>query len=86
MDNKELYEKTRRLLHQLDHFIVHVIVYFVVNVVLVLTAFVDIQSRWWILFFVTLWAFLLIYHGLYIYGIDIFKRKNKKLNQFWSWV
>ncbi len=84
--NNELYDKTRKLLRQLNHFIIHVVLYFFINMALVLTAFGDIQGRWWIFFIVLMWATGLIYHGFRVYGIDLFNTKDKKSNLFWSWV
>lgn len=83
MDNTELYRKTKQLLRQLNYFIAHVVVYFIINIAIILMTFEDIQSRWGVLFFVVLWALALIYHGLRIYGVSFFTRKNKK--HMWSW-
>ncbi|WP_370688808.1 2TM domain-containing protein [Fulvivirga ulvae] len=83
MDNTELYQKTKQLLRQLNYFIVHVVVYFIVNVSIILMIFQDIRGRWGLLFPVVLWALALIYHGLRIYGINVFSNKNKK--HIWSW-
>ncbi|HNP18170.1 MAG TPA: 2TM domain-containing protein [Fulvivirga sp.] len=85
MDN-EIYEKTKQLLRQLNHFLLHVIVYFFVNMFIVVTAFTDISNRWWLFFIVIVWAFALIYHCLRVYGVDILSRKNKKMNLLWSLV
>lgn len=84
--NNELYDKTRKLLRQLNHFILHVILYFFINMGLVLMAFGDIQGRWWIFFIIMVWAIALIYHGFRVYGVDILNSKNKKVNLLWSWL
>lgn len=85
MDN-DLYEKTRQLLTQLNHFIIHVVIYFFVNLALVLAAFSDLGTRWWIFFFVISWAIGLIYHGFRVYGVDLLSKKNKKANLLFSWL
>jgi len=79
----ELYERTRRLLRQLNHFIIHVVLYFFLNMALILMAFYDIHNRWWIFFIVTIWAIGLVYHGFRVYGIDWFNPKNKKARLLW---
>lgn len=84
--SNDLYEKTKRLLNQLNHFIFHVVLYFCVNIALILAAFVDLQHRWWIFFIIGSWALGLIYHGLLVYGVDPLKSKNKKANLLWSWL
>ena len=84
--NDELHKKTKDLLKQLNYFIIHVLTFMFFNAVLVHAAFRDSQNRGWVLFFVGLWALALIYHGLKVYGIDIFNPKNKKVNHLWGWV
>ncbi|MTI28756.1 2TM domain-containing protein [Fulvivirga kasyanovii] len=74
--------KQNILLRQLNYFIVHVVVYFVFNITFILMIFQDISGRWGLLFPVVLWALALIYHGLRIYGVNIFTSKNKK--HIWS--
>lgn len=44
--------------------------------------FQDIRGRWGLFFPVVLWALVLIYHGLRIYGVNLFPNKNKK--HIWS--
>ncbi|MEM6359369.1 MAG: 2TM domain-containing protein [Bacteroidota bacterium] len=85
MDN-DLYNKTRTLLKQLNYFIAHVLIFMSMNAFLIHTAFRDVSSRWWILTFVIIWALVLIYHGMRVYGVDPLNTKNKKTNLFWGWV
>ncbi len=84
--NNELYQNTKKLLRQLNQFIVHVVLYFFVNMGLVLAAFSDLQGRWWIFFIVIAWALVLILHGLRVYGVDILNTKDKRANLLWSWI
>lgn len=67
MQDKDLYQKTQKLIKQLHYFVIHVVVYFVVNIVLVLVSLRNFNSLWWMLFPILLWAIILIYHGLLIY-------------------
>ena len=84
--NNELHENTRKLLRQLNYFIVHVVLYFFVNMGLVLAAFDNIDGRWWIFFIVIGWALALIFHGLKVYGVNILNPKDKRANLIWSWL
>ena len=86
MMNDELHKKTKDLLKQLNYFIIHVLVFMFFNALIVHAAFRHSQNRGWVLFFVGLWALALIYHGLKVYGIDIFNPKNKKFNHLWGWL
>ena len=67
MFNKELYKSTRKLVNQLNYFLIHIAIYFVVNIVLVLFIFSNFNVLWWIWFPIILWAILLVYHGMVIY-------------------
>ena len=82
----DLYNKTMTLLKQLNYFIAHVLIFMSMNAFLIHTAFRDVSSRWWILTFVIIWALVLIYHGMRVYGVDPLNTKNKKTNLFWGWV
>lgn len=84
--NEDLYNKTRELLSQLNYFIFHVIFYFILNIALVLAAFQDISSNWWVFFIVVFWAFGLILHGLKVYGINLFNQRDKRANILWAWL
>lgn len=85
MDN-EIYNKTKKLLKQLNYFIAHVLVFMVGNGFLVHTAFVEVSTRWWILTFVIIWAIILIYHGMRVYGVDPLNPKNKNVKFFYGWL
>jgi hypothetical protein len=83
MMNSEVYEKTRRLIRALNIFVLHVFVYFLANISLSLYAFENIQDRWGWLFVIVAWAFILVYHGIRVYGIDpISGKRTPKLLSF----
>ncbi|MTI22904.1 2TM domain-containing protein [Fulvivirga sp. RKSG066] len=84
--SNDLYDKTRQLLKELNHFIIHVVLYFFANLGLIITAFGDLQKRWWIFFIVLFWAILIIYHGLKVYGIDLLNRKDKRSRLLFGWL
>ena len=75
--NPEIYDKTKKLIRELNLFIVHIFVYFLSNVTLALYVFRDVSSRWIWLFIIVCWALLVIYHGLRVYGIDPVKSKKE---------
>ena len=78
--NSEIYEKTKRLIRALNLFVAHVFAYFLANVMLSIYTFSDIASRWGFLFIIALWALVLIYHGIRVYGIDpISGKRSPKL-------
>ena len=81
-----MHEKTRKLLNDLNYFLIHVIIYFVVNISLVLFAFGDLSGRWWVFLIILSWALGVLYHSIKVYGVDLLKSKNKKLNAFWSLI
>ena len=82
----DLHEKTKRLLLELNYFLIHVTAYFVINIALVIIAFGDLEKRGWIFYILLIWAPGLIYHCIRVYGIDLLKSKNKKMNLIWSWL
>lgn len=84
--DEDLYNKTKMLLKQLNYFIAHVLVFMSANAFLIHTAFNDVSSRWWILTFVIIWAVVLIYHCIRVYGADPLNPKNKKTNLLWGWL
>ena len=87
MDEKqELYEKTKQLLRDLNYFLAHIVIYFVCNAALTFVIFKNITERWWMFFFVFLWALGVIYHALKVYGIDLLGDRRNKLSKMWSWV
>ncbi|MDH5474924.1 MAG: 2TM domain-containing protein [Cyclobacteriaceae bacterium] len=85
-ESQEVYEKTKKLLKQLNRFLIHVVLYFISNAALTFYIFQNIDERWWLFFFIFAWAIGMIYHALLIYGIDIIKKNDKKLSKVWGWV
>ena len=83
MYNEDLYHKTKKLLNQLNYFLVHILVYLVTNTVLILVAFHDLQERWWLFIVVIGWAFGIIYHALKVYGVEFV---NRKVGKMMSWI
>ena len=82
MYDPESYRTTKRLLRDLNLFMVHVLLYFAANILLILYAFRNIGENWWMMFPVILWSVFLIYHGIYIYT----NRKNDKVRSFLSFL
>ncbi|WP_350099572.1 2TM domain-containing protein [Fulvivirga sp.] len=80
----DLQEKTRQLLNDLNYFLAHIIIYFIVNISLVLFAFGNLSSRWWVFLIVLFCSLALLYHCIKVYGVDLLKSRNKKLNLLWS--
>ncbi len=85
MDN-DLYDKTKQLLKQLNYFIGHVLIFMSANAFLIHVAFEEVSKRWWILTFVIIWAVILIYHGMRVYGIDPLNPRNKKTKLLFGWL
>lgn len=84
MDNEDLHQKTQKLLQRLNQFMIHVIVYFVLNFAIILIAFQNIAERWGLFFIAIVWAILLIYHAMIVYGIDILKPKKRLKSFIWG--
>ena len=84
MYNKELHEKTKLLLQRLNHFMIHVVIYFLVNFGIIVIVFHNLSERWGLFFIAIVWAILLIYHALIVYGVDILKRKNRLKSFIWG--
>ena len=84
--SEDFHEKTKKLLNDLNHFLIHVVIYFIVNISLVLFAFGNLSGRWWVFLIILTWAMGLLYHCIKVYGIDLLKTKNKKLNLLWSFL
>lgn len=85
-DNQELYKKTKKLLRQLNHFLVHVVIYFISNVFIAYIIFQNISEHWWLFFFIFSWAIGIIYHALRVYGVDVLNNNDDKLSKMWSWI
>lgn len=83
MYNEELYKKTKKLLNELNYFIIHILVYLVTNTVLIAVAFNDLSERWWLFIIVISWAIGIVYHALRVYGVDFM---NRKVGKMMSWV
>lgn len=62
--NKELVEDTQRFLRDLNGLLIHIGIYLIANITLVIFIFSDFGKFWWVLFPVTFWSLLLIYHAL----------------------
>jgi hypothetical protein len=83
MYNDELQNNTKKLLKDLNYFIVHIFIYLVTNTVLIAVAFNRLEERWWLFIVVIGWAFGIMYHALKVYGVELMK---KKANKMMSWV
>ncbi|MEQ8927481.1 MAG: 2TM domain-containing protein [Fulvivirga sp.] len=83
---EDIHSKTKKLINDLNYFMVHVISYFVVNLPLMIYIFTDLGERWWIFLPAILWAFGLIYHSLRVYGTDPLRIKNKGLRMVFSYL
>ena len=86
LDNQEIYEKTKKLLRELNHFLIHVVVYFICNAVITFAIFQNVSSRWGMFFIIFAWAFALIYHAIRIFGMDSTNSDEQHLSKMWSWV
>ena len=85
MDDRDIHDKTRALLKQLNYFVAHIIVYFFVNLGLVYLIF-NFDGLRWLVFIIVGWALGVIYHGFRISGIDFLSSKDKSSKLLWSWV
>jgi len=86
MDNSEMHEKTKKLFKQLNQFLFHVIAYFIFNALLTFYIFQNITERWGMFFIMFVWAILMIYHALRVYGVGSINGDDRKLSKLWSWV
>lgn len=80
MAEVEFLNKSRKLLRELNWYLFHVGVYLVLNMSLVVYIYSNAAKRWPLLFIVLSWALLLIYHGLKINNIHLFKKNRNKVS------
>ena len=73
----ELLSQTKNLLRALDHLLLHVFIYMVINLGLIIYVFGNVSARWGLLFIVVLWACILIYHGIRVYGKNPMDKNTK---------
>ncbi|QSE97519.1 2TM domain-containing protein [Fulvivirga lutea] len=83
---EDIHSKTKKLINELNYFMVHVMSYFVINLPLMIYIFMDIGSRWWIFLVAIAWSLVLIYHSLRVYGTDPLRIKNKGLRLLFSYL
>jgi hypothetical protein len=80
MGEFEFLNKSRKLLRELNWYLLHIGVYLILNMSLVVYIYTNAAKRWPLLFIVVSWALLLIYHGLKINNVHLFKRDRKKVS------
>lgn len=80
MADYEFLNKSRKLLRELNWYLFHVGIYLILNMLLVVYIYSNAAKRWPLLIIVLSWALLLIYHGLKINNIHLFRKDGKKVS------
>ncbi len=76
MSEFDFLSKSRKLLRQLNWYLLHIAMYLVASMSIVLFIYRSPASRWPWFFLILLWTVAVIIHGLHINNVNIFKGKN----------